>query len=363
MNVITFCNLVQDDNFRAFVEKRIAKGTGNDRYSFPYVFPPLYRYRPFSGYAVDDIINGNITITRIGEFNDLFDGAFHKYGTYEERQRFAEDKWNEFESHRLAANLPAGIQKHDDYVNTFMESCKVDSRLKFRELDYLGTYVGSFSTERSSILMWSHYANYNTGICIEYDFNPLSPNSLLRKAILPVAYSQKPIDLRDLLADNGTEIYKYPLDAAVLCSALNKSNVWCYEKEWRLIVVLVSAKDDSKRIPIKYQAPLCSISLGYHFLKSFFYYNFQNKNEIDGAKKQIKEAKRLLGYAKEKAIPILIMTPFIGGYQLMPQRVSVDSLLLLIDRYFRNGTPENIRYYYVVHDELMDIIERETQNV
>lgn len=359
MNLITFLDLVQDTDFRSFVERQIAKRTANHQYLFPNNFPPLYKYRPFTNYAVNDIVNGNITTTSIGEFNDLFDGAFHRYGTKEERQRTAEDEWDEFERHRLAANLPAGILQHDDYVNMCIKNYKVDSRLKFRELDYLGTYVCCFSTERSSILMWSHYADYNTGICIEYNFNSLPTNALLRKTIFPVAYSQKPIDLKDLLADKGGDVYKYPLDAAVLCAALNKSNIWQYENEWRLIFVLASSNKDSKRLPIIYQETPASISFGYHFLKSFFYYDFHNENEFENAKRRITDAKRLLEYAKEKGIPISIMIPSIGNYQLIPVIIPIDSLLSLIARHFRSDKPENMRFYYVVHNKLMDIIERE----
>lgn len=360
--MITFLDLVQNTEFRAFVERLLAERTRNNQYSFPNFFPPLYRYRALSSYAVDDIIHGKLTITRIGEFNDLFDGALHRYGTEEECQRTAEDKWNELNRHMLSANLPVGILKHDEYVNSYIENLKVESKLDFRKLDYLGTYICCFSTERSSILMWSHYANYNTGICIEYDFNSLSSNSLLRKTIFPVAYSQTPIDLRDLLADKNQSIYTYPLDAAVLCAALNKFDVWHYENEWRLMWVLYSTDKDSKRFPIKFPGIPSSISFGYHFLKPFFYHDFKNKSEIENAEKRIKDARRLLNHAKTADIAVSFMAPSIGSYQLKPVSIPIDSLLELMTRYFQNDEPENMRFYYVVHDDLMELAEKEMQN-
>lgn len=363
MSIITFLDLVQDAGFRAYVEKQLAERTKNYQYSFPNIFPPLYRYRSLSSHAVDDIIHGNLTITRIGEFNDLFDGALHRYGTEEERQCAAEDEWNELERHLLAANLPVGILKHDEYVNSCVENLRVDSKLKFRELDYLGTYICCFSTERSSILMWSHYANYNTGICIEYDLNFLPENSLLRKTIFPVTYSQKPIDLRDLLADKNQSVYTYPVDAAVLCAALNKFDVWHYENEWRLVFVLCSTDRASKRFSVKWPEIPSSISFGYHFLKPFFYCDFKNKSEIENAEKRIKDARRLLDYAKAAGVTISIMAPSIGNYQLKPLSISVDSMLSFMTRHFRNDKPENMRFYYVVHDDLMELAEKEMQNV
>lgn len=360
MGIITFSDLVQDNGFRTFVERQLVERTGDSQYSFPNAFPPLYRYRSLSSYAVDDIINGNITTTRIGEFNDLFDGALHRYGTKEERQRAAEDEWSELERHMSAAHLPVGILKHDEYINSCMKSFRVDSKIKFRGLDYLGTYVSCFSTERSSILMWSHYAKYNTGICVEYDFNSLDSNSLLRKSIFPVVYTQNPIDLRDLLADNCQSVYTYPLDAAVLCAALNKFDVWHYENEWRLVLVKYFDLNAPTYYSAKYPGAPSSISLGYHFLKPFFYYNSNNNYEIENAEGQIKNAKRLLKYAKIAGISISIMVPFIGNYKLKPLNISIDSLLLLITQYFQNDKPQNIRFYYTIHDDLMELAEGET---
>lgn len=361
MSNITFLELMQDSGFRSFVERQLAERTGVEQYLFPKVFPPLYRYRSLSSYAIDDIIHGSITATRIGEFNDLFDGALHSYGE-EELQNAAEAEWDTLERHRLAANLPAILQ-HDNFINRRIEYYKKDSRLNFRMLDYLGTYVSCFSTDRSSILMWSHYANYNMGMCIEYNFNSLASDSLLRKAIFPVAYSRRPIELQDLLADKeARKIYEYPIDAAVLCAALNKSNVWQYENEWRLMLVLYFGDKASTRFSIKYPEIPSSISFGYHFLKPFFYYDSKNKSEIENAKKRIKNARRLLDYVKTSGVSISIMAPSIGNYQLKPLSISIDSLLSLMAKHFRNDKPENMRFYYVVHDDLMELAEKEMQN-
>ena len=72
-----FHDLLQNDGFRSFVQKRIASHPGNEGYAFPSPFPPLYRYRSLSEYAINDIVQDQFTLTSIGEFNDLFDGAFH----------------------------------------------------------------------------------------------------------------------------------------------------------------------------------------------------------------------------------------------------------------------------------------------
>ena len=158
--MITFFDLIQDDEFRHFVSKQI-EARSHERYLLPSVLPMLYRYRSFSSYAVDDIVNDKITLTSIGEFNDIFDGAIHQYGTKEEIERAAEARWLEMETIRKAARLPDGVLPRDAVVKPYIKHFKTESRLKFRELDSLGTYVCCFSQDNSSTLMWAHYADSN----------------------------------------------------------------------------------------------------------------------------------------------------------------------------------------------------------
>ena len=229
--MITFLDLIKKEDFREFVSKRIA-GVAGKSYSFPVSFPKLYRYRSLSSYAIDDIINNKITLSSIGEFNDIFDGAIHQYGSKQEIEEAAEEKWTRMEAMRINAHLPEGLLQREDIVNPYIIHFTKESLYRFRMLDYLGTYVCCFSIDNTSTLMWAHYADSNKGVCIEYDFNELPVENLLRKSIFPVAYTTEPISVADLINDNGHQIYQYPLDAAVLCTALNKSSIWQYEKEW-----------------------------------------------------------------------------------------------------------------------------------
>ena len=52
------------------------------------------------------------------------------------------------------------------------------------------------------------------------------------------------------------------------------------------------------------------------------------------------------------------MVPAVGGYGLSPKPIEVDELLKLMKRHFADNDPENMRYYYVVHDKLMDLLEK-----
>lgn len=76
-----------------------------------------------------------------------------------------------------------------------------------------------------SILMWSHYAQNHTGFCIEYDFEE---NNMFYKRLYPVKYTKDryAISKADMSNSNTRWIYK------TICS---KSDVWSYEKEWRIV--------------------------------------------------------------------------------------------------------------------------------
>lgn len=366
--MIYFHDLLQNDGFRSFVQKRIASHPGNEGYAFPSSFPPLYRYRSLSEHAINDIVQDQFTLTSIGEFNDLFDGAFHMAYTQDKYEEMAQNKWNELKKTLEASKLPIeAFFRHDQFVSSQIMRFKKDSKFKLRELDYLGTYVGCFSSQCDSTLMWSHYADYNRGICVEYDFNQFPQDHLLRKAIFPVFYSEKPIDVMDLLTDEKQEVYKYPLDAAVLCTALNKAVPWSYEQEWRLVLVLVSFARKTKWVPMPLAIRPTSICLGYHFLKNYFSHPTKSFEESAKEKEKIKldlqRFYQLLDYVNTHQIRLSLMMPVIGSYQLAPRPLSVQSLQRFMHKKFDGNYAESIHLYYTVHDALIELVEKEQDHV
>lgn len=126
MALITFFDLLQQEEYRNFVSDRLSLAS-NTPYCFPEVSPKPYQYKPLTKYAVDDICSGQITATSIGEFNDLFDGAFHQYGSEEERTIAAENEWEKIESLRIAANISDFELDHNYYVGLYKEHYKTDS--------------------------------------------------------------------------------------------------------------------------------------------------------------------------------------------------------------------------------------------
>lgn len=357
--MITFFDLLQQDEYRDLVSKRLLLAS-NTAYSFPETLPKLYQYKPLSKYAIDDICSGQITATSIGEFNDLFDGAFHRYGTEKERMIAAEKEWDKLESLRKAANTSDLGIEHDYYVGLFKDHYKTDSRLKFRMLDYLGTYVSCFSSENDSVLMWSHYAKSNTGICVEYNFNNLPVNHLLTKSIFPVRYTDSPVVLSDLLDDENQKTFTYPLETAVLCAALNKAAVWSYESEWRLVWVLALMKNMPRRLPLKTTILPTRIYFGYHFLRPLFYY--LSDIEYEQAKNNVEQLWRLINYMDNNNITMSVMMPYVGQYSLKPMEVRINQFKKFLIQNFDDNEPEEIQYYHTVHDEFKDLLEGTNNN-
>ena len=89
-------------------------------------------------------------------------------------------------------------------------------------------------------LMWSHYANSYSGICIEYDFTKLKS---FQGFIYPVKYD----DVRSLISlkDLGIEGFDFDNNKirnnsdidieTIINKLLYKNKCWDYEKEWRII--------------------------------------------------------------------------------------------------------------------------------
>ena len=163
------------------------------------------------------------------------------------------------------------------------------------------------------------------------------------------------MEINDLLDDKNKALFQSPLEAAVLCSALNKSYVWSYENEWRVILLLGFIEGQEQRIQILVDNPI-SITFGFHFLKAFFYYDFYNEKEKDRARQGIENISILLDYMKENKIRSFIIVPSIGEYKFERKDINIEVFISFIKSKFKEDDPKDIHYYYVYHDEFMSLI-------
>lgn len=129
----------------------------------------LFRYRPFNSknketnklYDLEALENNKIWMSSAKLFNDPFDSMFKINGK---------------------------LQNNQDI-----------------------SFCASFAERYDDVLMWSHYANYHKGVCIEYEFN--------KEKYLPILY----------MSTNDITFHK-DINAIFV-----KHSSWEQEYEWRLL--------------------------------------------------------------------------------------------------------------------------------
>lgn len=110
---------------------------------------------------------------------------------------------------------------HEDMVREYSEGLKSAFKLC------------SFSERLDSTLMWSHYANYHKGFCIEYDVRAFPPSDYRSRFLYPVIYTDQLYDatphfMKGVEADSFNNLH-------LNLAGLYKVTDWSYEREWRLL--------------------------------------------------------------------------------------------------------------------------------
>lgn len=257
----------------------------------------LYRYCSLNEYSLSNLKRGEITFTAPELFNDIYDSTIHRNSfPYVEKR---------METLNLMSNA-LGYEKID--IN--MDYLKKDFAQRDRHyMTYMTSpmRIGCFSEDEKSILMWSHYGDMNRGICIEYDF---SKSSSISEMLYPVIYLENPIDMSDLCENPKDK----DIEKSVLLSAITKSDLWQYEKEWRGLFYMITPKPLPKRLPLINMPKPTKIFLGKHFLEYW-----QEKVEYD-------LFKEFCEYIKKENIKLETMHNEILSYNLISKPISVDAI-------------------------------------
>lgn len=130
--------------------------------------------------------------------------------------------WDEDLIKKAVSDGDAEVVSHMD---AFFKSREIQ-----KSISHIVAYV-SFSERPNNILMWSHYAEKHTGVCVEFDVAALG---VIAKNLSRVNYVQKIGDERPRipLGDDLDERYQ----ESVREFLSTKAKEWEYEKEWRSIV-------------------------------------------------------------------------------------------------------------------------------
>ena len=157
--------------------------------------------------------------------------------------------------------------------------------------------IACFSESIESVLMWSHYANSHKGFALEYNFRPILEQPIKNVGLFPVIYSEERLDISDYIAYEFLRILgipaKMPDIAASIKNALWKSDIWAYEKEWRMIDSTPRDITDERASAIHYKP--VAIYYGRHMSSD----DKKTLHEV-AKEKGIKEYEMYLDYSSKK---------------------------------------------------------------
>lgn len=189
----------------------------------------VYKYRTFSEYSLTNFRNDTIWITNPANFNDPFDSILIDSDI---SLKELDDKWGDSIEQMIMDD-----ESKDVYRDIYDEYKSISSQEKIEKFSKIIKWITTERTQHTfkvaclsetntSVLMWSHYSNDHKGFCIEYAGQEIYNNELIKKHFFPVKYvdeNEKQIPISTLALD-------YPGLYSVLC----KTNIWSYEKEWRI---------------------------------------------------------------------------------------------------------------------------------
>ncbi len=270
---------------------------------FPQV-PKLFKYSSLNKFILKDLHDNTLTATNPSEFNDIYDSSLHSNSYHKRKKRVDQLK----ESGKKLGYK--NILKDFSYENLEKQCKKIDEhKMDYFKEDFFITCLTPF---KDNIRMWSHYADNNKGICVEYDFS----NNKLSNFIYPVIYKAKPIDV--------TKMYdaEDKLNLALLGSIIVKYKDWKYENEWRIICYLPQYNNaNQKRIKINTPKPK-RIFLGREFINNF---KQAKRNKKKG--QEVNLIHSFLEYVKVEKIPLKIVKRKIGSYEFKFIDIQVEEIL------------------------------------
>lgn len=179
----------------------------------------LYKYTNFFG--IRDLIDHHLRLSLTSTLNDPFEGVFNEKLEY--------DMLSKFNVNTFKLNIPS-------HVPDWVKEKLVQNNIRTIK-DLYG--IISLSETPRNLLMWAHYANEHTGICIGYRNNildcyqgmPKSNLGLESTTAIKVNYDNlRPHELRRTDLDESEVIQE------LKNHFITKSDDWIYEKEHRYII-------------------------------------------------------------------------------------------------------------------------------
>ena len=221
--------------------------------------PILYKYQKIDEYSLANLENNTAWFSNASKFNDPYDSALTIKNVETYLNGIDEDFINKLSkifnvhvieietlletngikktyeyllrNHPIHNKEPEAIQKIIDNLSERIdvENEKYVSQISNFYQNHI--YATCFSEDPTSMLMWSHYGANHEGMVLEYNFNQLDlkVHGDILSHLHPIIYTDELLNIDD---------YKSVRELIPVFSlaAINKSNEWSYEKEWRVLL-------------------------------------------------------------------------------------------------------------------------------
>jgi hypothetical protein len=190
----------------------------------------MYRFRKIDTYNIDNLKNNKIWLTNPKYFNDPYDCSVYCSMDNLIKKGIAQNLINQYHDKMPNAALIELAEEEwaffKDRINKETFNNDVYSLGIVFESIIKTVAIACFTLENMSVYMWSMYADYHQGICIEYGLDDLINYGSFGR----VDYQK-----------NADRIYKMVmtkeknLQEIINSFILTKDISWEHEKEWRLI--------------------------------------------------------------------------------------------------------------------------------
>ena len=178
----------------------------------------LYKYRAVSKYSLDNFENDTIWVDNPAAYNDPFDGVSIENGDVISGLKDIKDSITDDPAYKKFLS--------DLYTEEFVRELRESFDAAYTTHAQHTFTIACLSETKSSVLMWSHYADDHKGFCIRYSGPEIYHSEEVDKHLFPVKYLAR--------KDSQIPISALALDYPGLYSVLCKTRDWRYEKEWRI---------------------------------------------------------------------------------------------------------------------------------
>lgn len=193
--------------------------------------PTLYKFCSFNEWTESIFERNEIYFQSPDLFNDPFDSKIPTTyeGTEDQRISRLKDIWRKGISKGLQKKEPEetlhakaiGVVKAGQDIPHALKTAK---RTLDRMRKRLGIFCMTHPNQKGNILMWSHYANYHTGFCLEFQ----TANIFFERA-LPIEEKHYSLERPCL------NLIELPDENKLADALLTKAKGWKDEEEWRII--------------------------------------------------------------------------------------------------------------------------------